>query len=287
MISQRAALQGRDCEAPMAGLDINPGVQAEARPRSRAGRIVFWVLVGLAAAAVIISFAIPILTIQPYLEQSTSMQPTLAPGDRIFAATGSGVRPGDIVVLRVPARISGTADLFVKRVIGVAGDHVACCNAQGRITVNGRPLHETYLYPGNRPSLTSFSVTLRKGQIWVMGDHRNISVDSRKWGPVPADGVVGQVLFVAHGATISALRTPQTFVSDGLAPADARPNLYVALALQAAAAVAALLLLTAFGTTRCAVRRRRARRAAAGPLVQPLFGVYRGPPDPPGSAGEA
>jgi signal peptidase I len=272
----------------MAGLDITPGVQAVARPRRRAGRIVFWVLVGLAAAALITSIAVPIVTIQPYLEQSTSMQPTLAPGDRIFAVSGSGVRPGDVVVLRVPARVSGTNDLFVKRVIGVAGDRVACCNAQGRITVNGKPLDETYLYPGDRPSMTGFSVTLRKGQIWVMGDHRNISVDSRKWGPVPAAGVVGQVLFVAHGSTITALRTPRTFVSDGLAPADARPERYLAVAFAAAAAVAALLLLTAFGTTRFAVRRRRARRAAAGPLVQPLFGVYRGAPDPPEeSAGDA
>jgi signal peptidase I len=271
----------------MAGLGTAPGAEAEGRTRRRAGRIVFWVLVGLAAAVLITSIAVPVLTIQPYLEQSTSMQPTLAPGDRIFAATGSGVRPGDVVVLRVPARISGTNDLFVKRVIGVAGDHVACCNAQGRITVNGKPLDETYLYPGDRPSMTSFSVTLRRGQIWVMGDHRNISVDSRRWGPVPARGVVGQVLFVAHGSTISALRTPRAFVSDGLAPADTRPDRYLVLAFVAAAAVAALLLLAAFGTTRFVLRRRRSRRAAAKPLVQPLFGVYRGPPDPPGSASNA
>ncbi len=271
----------------MAEPDIAPGAQPDGQTRRRVGRIVFWALAGLAAAALIISIAVPILTIQPYLEQSTSMQPTLAPGDRIFAATGSGVRPGDVVVLRVPARISGTNDLFVKRVIGVAGDHVACCNAQGRITVNGKPLDETYLYPGDPPSMTSFSVTLRKGQIWVMGDHRNISVDSRKWGPVPADGIVGQVLFVTHGSAISVLRTPKTFVSDGLAPADARPDRYVTLAFVAAAAVAALLLLTAFGTTRFAIRRRRARRVPASPKVQPLFGVYRGPPDPPQSATDA
>jgi signal peptidase I len=271
----------------MAQPDITTRVQPTDPPRRRVGRIIFWVLVGLAAAALVTSVAIPVLTIQPYSEQSTSMQPTIAPGDQIFAALGSGVRPGDIVVLRVPTKISGTDDLFVKRVIGVAGDHVACCDAKGRITVNGKPLDENYLYPGDRPSRTSFSVTLRKGQIWVMGDHRNISVDSRKWGPVPAAGVVGDVVFVSHGSSFSALRTPRTFVSDGLAPADTRPDLYLAMALMAAASVVSLLLLSAVGTTRFTIRRRRSRREAARRLVQPLFGVYRVPPGPPDDHTEA
>jgi signal peptidase I len=272
----------------MAEPGITPGTPPEKPPQRRAGRIIFWALTGLSAVALITSIAIPVLTIQPYLEQSTSMQPTLAPGDRIFTAAGSGVRPGDVVVLRVPAKISGTDDLFVKRVIGVAGDHVACCNARGRVTVNGKPLTENYLYRGDRPSMTSFSVTLRKGQIWVMGDHRNISVDSRRWGPVPASGVVGQVLFVSRGSTISALRTPRTFMSDGLAPADTRPDLYLALVLGAAASAAALLLLTAFGAARFGIRRRRSRRRApAAPAVQPLFGVQRVPTDHPGGPADA
>jgi signal peptidase I len=270
----------------MAQTGTMPGIPPKVSPPRRAGRILFWSLVGLAVVALVASIAYPVLTIQPYLEQSTSMQPTLAPGEHLFAASGSGVRPGDIVVLRVPAKVSGTNDLFVKRVIGVAGDHVSCCDAKGQLTVNGKPLAESYLYRGDRPSMTSFSVTVRKGQIWVMGDHRNISVDSRKWGPVPASGVVGQVLFVARGSAISALRTPQAYVADGLAPADTRPDLYEALALVAAAAVVALLLLSGFAATRLAIRSRRVRRArraaAAGPLVQPLFGVYRVPTDQPG-----
>jgi signal peptidase I len=266
----------------MAEPGIIPGIPPRDPPRRRAGRIILWFLVGLAAVALVASVTIPILTIQPYLEQSTSMQPTLAPGEHMLAASGPGVRPGDVVVLRVPAKVSGTSDLFVKRVIGVAGDHVACCDARGRITVNGKPLTETYLYRGDRPSRTSFSVTLRKGQIWVMGDDRNISVDSRKWGPVPASGVVGQVLFVARGSSISALRTPQTFVTDGLALADTRPDRYEALALVAAVSLVLLLLLAAFGATRLAIRRRRSRRAPAEPL-QPLFGVYRVPTDQGGS----
>jgi signal peptidase I len=255
--------------------------------KRRVGRIVFWVLVGLALAVLVASIAIPVVTIQPYLEQSTSMQPTLAPGDRILAVQGSsGIRRGDIVVLRVPAKISGTDDLFVKRVIGLPGDHVACCDAKGRITVNGKPLSENYLYPGNPPSRTSFSVTVGKGEIWVMGDHRNISVDSRKWGPVPASGVVGQVILVGHGSSFAAVRTPRTFVSDGLAPADTRLDLYAGLAIAAAASLAVLLLLAIFGIIRFAIRRRGRGAAPAGPgppptaprpLVQPLYGVYRVP----------
>jgi signal peptidase I len=186
-------------------------------------------------------------------------------------------------VLRVPVRQSRTDGLFVKRVIGLPGDHVACCDAKGQITVNGKPLDETYVYPGNRASVSRFSVALGRGQIWVMGDHRNISVDSRKWGPVPVSGVVGRVVFAGHGSDFAALRTPPAFVSDGLAPADTRPDLYLRLAVLALASVALLLLLAIFGITHSAVRRRRSRRAAAQaaaarPLVEPMYGVYRIPP---------
>jgi len=264
-----------------------------ALPRSRrAGRIAFWVLVGLALAVLVTSVAIPVVTIQPYLEQSTSMQPTLAPGDRILAVEGSsGLRRGDIAVLRVPASVSGTDDLFVKRVIGLPGDHVACCNAKGQVTVNGKALSENYLYPGNRPSRTRFSFTVGKGEIWVMGDHRNISVDSRRWGPVPLSGVVGRVVLVAHGSSFATVRTPLTFVAVGLEPMDTRLGLYVGLAIAAAASLVLLLLLAVFGITRFVIRRRRRSRgapptgprpspiSAERPLVQPLYGVYRVPLD--------
>jgi signal peptidase I len=256
----------------------------------RAGRIVFWVLVGLALVVLVTSIAIPVVTIQPYLEQSTSMQPTIAPGDRILAAGGSsGIRLGDIVVLRVPAKVSRTDDLFIKRVIGLPGDHVACCDAKGQVTVNGKPLSENYLYPGDRPSRTTFSVTVGKGEIWVMGDHRNISVDSRKWGPVPVSGVVGRVILIGHGSSFTTVRTPRTFVADGLAPADTRLGRYAGLAIAAAASLAALLLLAIFAITRSVIRRRRGGSArpggrapppaTSGPLLQPLYGVYRVPSD--------
>ena|SRR5215831_3150074 len=259
--------------------DVATRVPPRDRPARRAGRIVFWALAGLAAVLLIVSIAIPILTFQPYTEQSPTMERTIPPGARMLVVTGSGLRRGDVVVLRVPARQSGTDDPFVKRVIALPGDRVACCDSRGRVTVNGKPLDETYLYPGNRPSASGFSVTLGPGRIWVMGDHRNISVDSRRWGPVPVSGVKGRVVAVGHWSEFTVLRTPQAYVSDGLAAADTRPDLYLRLALLALACVATLLLLAAAGTTRIVIRRRRSRRAApARPLVQPMYGVYRIPP---------
>ena len=263
-----------------------------AHPRKRrVGRTVFWVLVGLALAVLAASVAIPVVTSQPYLEQSTSMQPTIAPGDQMLAVEGSsGIRRGDIVVLRVPANVSGTDELFVKRVIGLPGDHVACCNAKGQVTVDGKALSENYLYPGDQPSRTRFSATVGKGEIWVMGDHRSISVDSRKWGQVPLRGVVGRVILVIRGSSFATVRTPLTFVARGLAPVDTRLGQYVGLAIAAAASLVLLLLLAIFGITRFAIRRRRRNRggapptgpgppAVSGPLLQPLYGVYRVPLD--------
>ena len=280
-----------------------------ARPERQAGRIVFWLLVALAFAALATSVAIPVATIQAYVEQSTSMQNTLAPGDRLFTVPGGSLRRGDVIIFREPTRVSKTHALVVKRVIGLPGDHVACCDSRGRITVDGRALHETYLYPGDPPSRSRFSATVGRGQVWVLGDHRNISVDSRKWGAIPASSVVGRVLFVAHGSSITALRTPQAFVAAGLAPRDTRLDFYLRLAYLAMASAAALLVLAIVGITRFVIRRRRARRARRAPPsrgaqptqgarpaqrtaqpareaqspapLEPMWGVYRGLPDPP------
>jgi signal peptidase I len=273
--------------------DTATRVPPETRPERQAGRIVFWVLVGLVFAALATSVAIPVVNIQAYVEQSTSMQNTLAPGDRLFTVPGGSLRRGDVIIFRVPARVSKTRALVVKRVIGLPGDHVACCNSRGRITVDGRALDESYLYPGDPPSRFRFSATVGRGQVWVMGDHRNISVDSREWGAIPASGIVGRVLFVAHGSSITALRTPQAFVADGLAPRDTRLDFYLRLALLALASTAMLLVLAVIGITRFVIRRRRARRAppsrgaqpspgAQSPApLEPMWGVYRGLPDPP------
>jgi signal peptidase I len=82
---------------------------------------------------------------------------------------------------------------FIKRVIGVGGDRVACCDARGRVTVNGRGLDEPYVYENNDLDQRRFGpVTVPDGQLWLMGDHRSDSSDSRAHGPVPEDKVVGR-----------------------------------------------------------------------------------------------
>ncbi len=92
---------------------------------------------------------------------------------------------------------------YIKRVIGLPGDHVACCDAQGRVTVNGVPLSEkSYLYPGNPPSMTKFRIVVPPGRLWVMGDHRNVSYDSRGHigdpggGTIPESQVVGRAFLI-------------------------------------------------------------------------------------------
>ena len=92
--------------------------------------------------------------------------------------------------------------VFVKRVIGVAGDRVECCDAKGRISVNGTPINEPYLFPGDVPSNTNFDVKVPQGKMWVMGDHRGASADSRAHmgepggGFVPADRALGRAFAV-------------------------------------------------------------------------------------------
>jgi signal peptidase I len=239
------------------------------RPARRIPRIIFWVLFGLASVVLVASIATLVLITRVYSVSTPTMDNTVHPGDELFLAPGSGLRRGDVVVLRVPVKASHTASVFVKRVIGLPGDRVACCDARGRVTVNGKPLDESYLYPGDRPSRRAFSARLDRGQIWVMGDRRNISLDSRTWGPVPISGVVGRVMLVDHGFSFTALHTPRTFVADGLAPADTRPDVYLILALLIVGSAFALVVLAIAGSIRFAIRQRRSPQRPLPPLPSP------------------
>ncbi|MFF7362601.1 signal peptidase I [Streptomyces sp. NPDC008125] len=166
--------------------------------------------------------------VQPFLIPSGSMESTLRVGDRVLVNKlayrfGSVPERGDVVVfdgtgsflpetaggnpvaglLRGAAAVLGLADPpdtdFVKRVVGVGGDHVVCCDTEGRLEVNGAPLDEEYLHLGDAPSRVPFDIVVPDGTLWMMGDHRDRSSDSRSHlgepggGMVPVGEVIGRV----------------------------------------------------------------------------------------------
>jgi signal peptidase I len=117
---------------------------------------------------------------------------TRAPEGRVR----EGVRAGLVFVGLLPA---DSDEHLIKRLIGLPGDAVVCCDRQSRITVNGTAITEPYVYSGDRPSRDPFSVTVPAGKLWVMGDHRSVSEDSRyhpdlDGGMVEMTDVVGRAM---------------------------------------------------------------------------------------------
>jgi signal peptidase I len=137
---------------------------------------------------------------------SGSMAPTLAAGERILVAKAGvdrwDLHVGDVVLFDAtdlwarPDDPAGT--VFVKRVVGVGGDRIACCDAQGRLLRNGSPVVEPYLaQPGSDQQV--FEVDVQPGHYWLMGDNRADSADARAHlgdpggGNVPASRIIGTV----------------------------------------------------------------------------------------------
>ncbi len=212
--------------------------EGDAGPTDREARTPGQHLVAMAREFVIVSvialalsFLVKTFLIQAFFIPSESMEDTLVEGDRVIVSKFTpdlvDLHRGDIVVFADPGGwLSGTAPRddgavltalrrgltfvgllpdtaeghLIKRVIGLPGDRVACCDAQNKVTVNGTPIAEPYIKPGEQPSALTFEVTVPAGRVWVMGDNRGHSSDSRLHDPsgdgsdgsVPIDLIVGR-----------------------------------------------------------------------------------------------
>lgn len=220
-------------------------------PRLPAGRrrgwVSYWVLAVVAAVALAGGVATDVATMRTFSVPTDSMDNTVRAGDVVLVSTTAPVRRGEVVVEEQP----GDGD-HVRRVIGLPGDHVACCDAAGRVTVNGIALHETYLPRGTVPSRTRFGVTVPRGKLWLMGDNRAIAFDSRVTGPVAAH-VVGAVFLILRARHLIFVHPPAAFTEAGLAPAGqpVPPGLIgTAVALAGLIVLAALALIGAVAAAR-------------------------------------
>lgn len=159
----------------------------------------------IVVVALLASFLVKAYLVRAFSIPSGSMERTLLVGDRILVnELVPGVVPlrrGDVVVFRDPGGWlrADQGDDLVKRVVGLPGDTVSCCDDRGRLSVNGHAVDEPYVVraPGSdRVAAEDFSVRVPAGRIWVMGDNRYDSADSRVHGTVPSDDVVGRAFVV-------------------------------------------------------------------------------------------
>jgi signal peptidase I len=175
--------------------------------------------------ALVLSLLVKTFLVQAFYIPSVSMEDTLLVGDRVIVSKLTPgpftLKRGEVVVFTDPGDWLEQSEVaapdpgplrkvlifvgllpndsgnhLIKRVIGLPGDHVACCDDHGRITVNGVALDEPYVHPGDRPSEKPFDVRVPAGKLWVMGDHRAASEDSRFKGFVPVDLVTGRAMAV-------------------------------------------------------------------------------------------
>jgi signal peptidase I len=263
--------------------------QQEDKQRKRRKRPFWRDLVIIVVAALALTILLKEFVVEVFSIPSGSMENTLLPGDRVLVSKVvyrfRSIERGDVVVFSgqgswgpdappPPSNpfhrlwddatnligVTAPGTDYIKRVIGLPGDHVACCNAHGQVTVNGVPLSEqSYIYPGDVPSQVPFSITVPAGRLWVLGDNRGDSDDSRYRANSPGDGTVPESAVVGRAWLII---WPLSRVSDIPIPATFQQP-----ALRAAAAAPAVVgggtAALAGGTL--AWRRRRAKRRSPGP----------------------
>jgi signal peptidase I len=187
----------------------------------------------LIVVALVVSLFIKSFLVQFFYIPSGSMENTLQVQDRVAVNKvpfiSDNIKRGDIVVFRdpnnwLPENLEDSSNsiaskaksllvtvgvlpnpakqYLVKRVVGVAGDRIVCCTDSGKLSINGVEVTEPYIYGGDAPSDMKFDVTVPEGKLWVMGDHRGASADSRYHqedindGFVPLNTVSGRVVAV-------------------------------------------------------------------------------------------
>ena len=206
-------------------LDDGPGYVVDQRRRGfgasvLAGLKELGIIVGL---ALVLSFVVKTWLFQAFYIQSGSMENTLVKDDRVIVSKLTpgpfDLKRGDVVVFEDPGRwvdgpvpqrpegpLQPVSDALswigllpndegtylIKRVLGLPGDTVSCCTSDGLLAVNGQPQHESYVYPGDAPSDIPFTVHVPQGRVWLMGDHRSVSVDSRSLLGAPGGGLIRQ-----------------------------------------------------------------------------------------------
>jgi signal peptidase I len=169
---------------------------ADARPRRRWRRTILeWL--GVIGGGIAIALLVEAFLIQAFWIPSPSMEPTLDVGDRVLVNKLSykfhDVNRGDVVVFDRPSGAStgenGEIKDLIKRVIAVEGDTIEA--KEGNVFVNGEQIDEDYLEPGT-PTDNLPLTTIPEGQVFVMGDNRTNSEDSRIFGPIDEDAIVGR-----------------------------------------------------------------------------------------------
>jgi signal peptidase I len=194
-------------QADAAGPGEDPGVEPDAKPANKSARWA-WELGSVVVVAVVIAVLLRTFVIATYSIPSGSMEPTLQIGDRIVVDKLSyhlhGVDRGNIIVFSTPPNedCAGppVADL-VKRVVGLPGETISL--AGGNVYINGKLLDQSWLpsseqgktYPGpsGAPYALHHPFQIPEGDVYVMGDNRMLSCDSRYWGPIKESTIVGKV----------------------------------------------------------------------------------------------
>jgi signal peptidase I len=254
--------QGNQDGQDPAAADAQAAEQAPADEKKKKRRKrPFWRdLVVIVVAALALTILLKAFVVEVFSIPSGSMENTLLPGDRVLVSKivyrFRDIARGDVVVfsgqgswgpdappppgnlfIRLWGDLTNLIGVtapgtdYIKRVIGLPGDHVVCCDAQGRVTVNGVPLSEqSYIHPGDVPSSVPFDIMVPAGHLWVMGDNRADSDDSRYrttdpgGGSIPESEVVGRAFVIIWPPSrIGDLPIPGTFQQVALHATAAAP----------------------------------------------------------------